>query len=120
MTVTWYIGNRTVFTQEGFDDSAKRADVRPSFTYEPRREDIGLNIRCQIHFNLGPTGPKETQTSQAYPLRIRYPPPPITQLEDAELQVGASSVLTCFSQAIPPSSPPPAVTRSGKTPYIIS
>ncbi|KAJ3601038.1 hypothetical protein NHX12_032011 [Muraenolepis orangiensis] len=103
MTVTWYIGHRTVFTHEGFDDSAKPANVRPSFTYEPRREDNGLNISCKIHFNLGPTGPKETQTSQAYPLRIRYPPPPITQLEDAELQVGASSVLTCFSQAIPPS-----------------
>ncbi|KAK0135005.1 Vascular cell adhesion protein 1 [Merluccius polli] len=106
VTLTWHIGNRTVLTADPFKNSLGPIDLASQFKYIPRSEDNGLHIRCQVEFNLGPFGPKNlTQSSSLFLLRIRCkydPPKRIAQLNDAELEVGSSHVLKCFSEANPP------------------
>ncbi|CAL8312366.1 unnamed protein product [Arctogadus glacialis] len=73
ISVTWLIGNRTVLSHHhfnGWKDSKEPRDVTSLFSYEPRREDDGLHIRCQVNFNLGPSVPQIPQTSQRLPLRM--------------------------------------------------
>ena len=77
ISVTWLIGNRTVLPNhhlngsKDVNDTKKPRDVTSLFSYEPRREDDTLQIRCQVNFNLGPSGPQKRQTSQGLSLRIR-------------------------------------------------
>nr|XP_046270934.1 hemicentin-1-like [Scatophagus argus] len=104
LTVKWYHGNETVYTEMFGGTSVTPVNVSSTWNITAQRDYNGELFRCEAELHLGPNGPEliPTVSSPDYTAVVFYAPELKMDTEDVQVHEGTDVSLTCEAEGNPP------------------